>query len=140
MVLDLGDLPPEQTRRIPLATWYRFRLQAEKSRTLFLLIACVQDRAQDCDQSYAQSCVEGYAKSCAAVTLRCHPAAAHWRQAAPDSPLLLAGLHYRLSLKRGRAVDPTRKKPAASALAIADPASAVESNAAAWSSRTPWTG
>ena len=140
VVLDLGDLPPEQTRRIPLATWYRFRLQAEKSRTLFLLIACVQDRAQDCDQSYAQSCVEGYAKSCAAVTLRCHPAAAHWRQAAPDSPLLLAGLHYRLSLKRGRAVDPTRKKPAASALAIADPASAVESNAAAWSSRTPWTG
>ena len=54
MVLDLGDLPPEQTRRIPLATWYRFRLHAEKSRTLFLLITC----AQGCEQSCAESRVQ----------------------------------------------------------------------------------
>jgi hypothetical protein len=134
LVLDLGDLPPEQTRRIPLATWYRFRLQAEKSRTLFLLITCAQDCAQGCAQSHAQSCVEGfvrsYAQSCAAVTLHCHPAEPHWRQAAEHSPLLLAGLRHRLSLERGRAVDPTRKKPAASAPAFE----------AVWSSRTPWTG
>jgi hypothetical protein len=123
VVLDLGDLPPEQTRRIPLATWYRFRLQAEKSRTLFLRITCAQD------------CVQSCAQSCAAVTLHCHPAAARWRQAAQDSPLLLAGLHYRLSLERGRTVDPARKKPAASA-----PAPASEATEAAWSSRTPWTG
>ena len=129
LVLDLGDLPPEQTRRIPLATWYRFRLQAEKSRTLFLLITCAQDCAQGC-QSHAQSYVKSYAQSCAALTLHCHPAAPHWRQAAEHSPLLLAGLRHRLSLERGRAVDPTRKKPAASAADFE----------AVWSSRTPWTG
>ena len=154
LVLDLGDLPPELARRIPLATWYRFRLQAEKSRTLFLLITCAPDYAlqeyvQNGAESRAQERVKGfarsYAQSCAAVTLHCHPAAPHWRQAAPDSPLLLAGLRYRLSLERGRAVDPTRKKPAAHALAFEAsafeaPATAVESNAAAWSSRTPWTG
>ena len=38
VVLDMGDLPPEQARRVPLATWYRFRLQAEKSRALLLLL------------------------------------------------------------------------------------------------------
>jgi len=130
LVLDLGVLPPEQARRIPLATWYRYRLQAEKSRTLFLLITCVQDF----EKSYAQSC--------AAVTLHGHPAAAHWRQAAEHSPLLLAGLRYCLSLERGRAVDPTRKKPAATASAFEAPAPAFEAPAteAAWSSRTPWTG
>jgi hypothetical protein len=125
LVLDLGDLPPELARRIPLATWYRFRLQAEKSRTLFLLITRTQDCVQGCSPSYAQSC--------AAVTLHCHPAAAHWWEAAQDAPLLLAGLHYRLSLERSRAVDPTRKKPAASA-------SKAPATDAAWSSRTPWTG
>ncbi|MGC2210895.1 MAG: hypothetical protein WA532_12375 [Candidatus Korobacteraceae bacterium] len=129
LVLDLGDLPPEQTRRIPLATWYRFRLQAEKSRTLFLLITCALDCAQGCAQTHAQSYVKSYAQSCAAVTLHCRPAEPHWRQAAEHSPLLLAGLRHRLSLERGRAVDP-RKKPAASAPAFE----------AAWSSRTPWTG
>jgi hypothetical protein len=125
LVLDLGDLPPEQTRRIPLATWYRFRLQAEKSRTLFLLIT----RIQDCAKSYAQSC--------AALSLHCHPASPHWRRAAQDSPLLLAGLHYRLSLGRSRAVDPVRKKPATAAPASASEAPATE---AAWSSTIPWTG
>jgi hypothetical protein len=144
LVLDLGDLPPEQTRRIHLATWYRFRLHAEKSRTLFLLITCAQDYDL---QEYVQNCAESrapgrvkdfarsYAQSCAAVTLHCHSAVPHWRQAAEHSPLLLAGLRHRLTMERGRAVDPTRKKPPASASAAA-----VESNAAAWSSRTPWTG
>ena len=48
LVLDMADVPPEQARRVPLATWYRFRLQAEKSRTLFLLmtrVACANSCA-----------------------------------------------------------------------------------------------
>src|ERR1035441_6519257 len=32
LVLDMGDVPPEQARRVPLATWYRYRLQAETTR------------------------------------------------------------------------------------------------------------
>jgi len=133
LVLDLGDLPPEQARRIPLATWYRFRLQAEKSRTLFLLITCAQGCEQSCAESRVQVVEKSYAKSCAALTLQCHPASPHWRQAAANAPLLLAGLHYCISLQRGRAVDPTREKPAASA-----PAN--KASEAAWSSTTPWTG
>jgi hypothetical protein len=37
LVLDMADVSAEQTRRVPLAMWYRYRLQAEKLRTLFLL-------------------------------------------------------------------------------------------------------
>jgi hypothetical protein len=109
IVLDMGDTSPEQARRVPLATWYRFRLQVEKSRTLFLLITCV-------------SC----ANSCAAVSLRCRQGAINWQQAADDSPSLLAGLRYRVSVERSRAVDPTRKKPVASAEAV-------------WNSATTWS-
>ena len=84
---------------MPLATWYRFRLQAEKSRTLFLLMTRV-------------AC----ANSCAAVSLHCHQGTVDWRQAALHGPRLLAGLRYRVSVERGRC-DSTRKKPAASAKA-----------------------
>jgi hypothetical protein len=109
LVLDLGDVAPEQARRIPLATWYRFRLQAEKSRTLFLLMTRV-------------SC----ANSCAALLLHCQPAAIDWQQAAQHSPRLLAGLGYRIRVERSRAADPARKKP----MGFAE---------ARWSSRTPWS-
>jgi recombination protein RecA len=109
IVLDMADVPPEQARRVPLATWYRFRLQVEKSRTLFLLLTRIP-----------------CANSCAAVSLHCQPGAVHWQRAAENSPCLLAGLRYRLSVERSRAVDPTRKKPAASA-------------ETAWSSTTSWS-
>jgi len=109
LVLDLGDVAPEQARRIPLATWYRFRLQAEKSRTLFLLMTRV-------------SC----ANSCAALSLHCQPGSIDWQQAAQHSPRLLAGLSYRIRVARNRAADPPRKRPVAFA-------------EARWSSRTPWS-
>ncbi len=101
LVLDMGDVPPEQARRVPPATWYRFRLQVEKSRTLFLLITQV-------------AC----AHSCAAVSLDCREATADWQRAAESSPLLLAGMHYRVSVARGRMVDRTQKKIAVSAQAL----------------------
>ncbi len=109
LVLDLADVPPEQARRVPLSTWYRFRLQAEKSRTLFLLMTRV-------------ACAD----SCAAVSLHCRQAAIEWQQAAEASPRLLAGLRYRLKVERHRAVDPLRKKPAAAAEAV-------------WSSTPAWS-
>jgi hypothetical protein len=140
LVLDLGDMPPEQARRVPLATWYRFRLQAEKSRTLFLLITSAQGCGPGCGPGYAP----GYAQSCAAVSLHFQPASPDWQQATlhRHAPPLLAGLRCRLSLGRSR-VDPTpasvtggpsvgpyppRKKPAAAAPATE----------AAWSSTTLW--
>lgn len=109
IVLDMGDTPPEQARRVPLATWYRFRLQVEKSRTLFLLVTCVP-----------------CANSCAAVSLHCRQGTINWQRAAENSPSLLAGLRYRVSVERSRAVGPTRKKPVASAEAV-------------WNSTTTWS-
>jgi hypothetical protein len=109
IVLDMGDVPPEPARRVPLATWYRFRLQAEKSRTLLLLLT----RA---------AC----AGSCAAVSLHCRHGGIDWRQVALHGPRLLASLGYRVHLERSRALDLTCKKPVASA-------------EAAWSSATSWS-
>jgi recombination protein RecA len=116
-ILDLGDIPPEQARRIPLATWYRFRLQVEKSRTLFLLLTRI-------------AC----ANSCAALSIYCEPSAIRYERAANGSPALLTELDYRVSVERNRRrpqpedvarIWDTRKKPSAWAQAH-------------WHSKTAW--
>ncbi|MGA7218052.1 MAG: hypothetical protein WBX38_07050 [Candidatus Sulfotelmatobacter sp.] len=38
IVLDLGDLPPQAARRIPLTTWFRFRRAVERTPTVLLAI------------------------------------------------------------------------------------------------------
>jgi len=38
IVLDLGDLPPQAARRIPLTTWFRFRRAIERTPTVLLAI------------------------------------------------------------------------------------------------------
>jgi recombination protein RecA len=38
IVLDLGDLPPQSARRIPLTTWFRFRRAIEHTPTILLVI------------------------------------------------------------------------------------------------------
>ena len=38
IVLDLGDLPPQAARRIPLTTWFRFRRAVENKPTILLAI------------------------------------------------------------------------------------------------------
>jgi hypothetical protein len=57
IVLDMSDVLPEHTMRIPLGTWYRFRLAAEQARTALIFLT----------QSPCAS-------SCAALALRCEPA------------------------------------------------------------------
>lgn len=39
IVLDLGDTAAEHARRIPLATWFRFRQAADRARTSFVVLA-----------------------------------------------------------------------------------------------------
>jgi hypothetical protein len=56
IVLDMSDVLPQHTMRIPLATWYRFRLAAEQARTALIFLT----------QSPCAS-------SCAALVLRCEP-------------------------------------------------------------------
>jgi hypothetical protein len=56
IVLDMSDVLPQHTMRIPLTTWYRFRLAAEQARTALIFLT----------QSPCSS-------SCAALALRCEP-------------------------------------------------------------------
>ncbi len=124
VVLDLGDVSSEYARRVPLATWYRFRLQVEKSQTLFLLLTQV-------------AC----ANSCAAVSLHCGAPQSEWGQAAEGGPSLLTGLRYGVSIVRNRAVDPYRKKPAASSPHYAKSARSGGSASAqvSWNSAILWS-
>ena len=88
IVLDMGDVRAEQVRRVPLASWYRYRLQAEKSQALFLLLA-------------QATC----ANSCASVDLHCTEADEQWEYATgnPNGLPLLTGLQYSVSADRKRA-------------------------------------
>jgi recombination protein RecA len=101
IVIDMGDVGPDQARRVPLASWYRFRLQAEKSQAILLLVT-------------QTAC----ASSCASVVLRCLEAEERWQYAneAPAGLPLLAGFRYQVSAdrKRGSAQQPfhlCKKKP-----------------------------
>ena len=49
VVLDLGSLPPDVVWRVPLATWFRFRAAAERTRASLLLLtqhACARSSAE----------------------------------------------------------------------------------------------
>jgi len=105
IVVDMGDVGPEQARRVPLASWYRFRLQAEKSHAILLLVT-------------QTAC----ASSCASVALHCLEAEERWHYA-NESPIglpLLTGFRYQVSAdrKRGSASEsfhPFKKKPVSAA-------------------------
>ncbi len=98
IVLDMGDVRPEHARRVPLATWYRFRLQVEKAQALFLLLT-------------QSAC----ANSCASVVLHCEEAESLWRRASEASAPLLSGFRYHMNLERTRMappeITPWKKKP-----------------------------
>lgn len=55
VVLDLGDIPVESARRIPLTSWFRFRRVVEPTATVLLLVE-----------------QEACAKTCASLVLRLH--------------------------------------------------------------------
>jgi hypothetical protein len=105
IVVDMGDVSLEQARRVPLASWYRFRLQAEKSQAILLLVT-------------QTAC----ASSCASVVLRCREADERWQYAneAPTGWPLLTGFRYQVSADRRRGSAPEsflscKKKPVSAA-------------------------
>jgi len=61
LVLDMGDLAPEQASRIPLATWFRFRQAADRTRCSLVVLgkaACAQSSAAvvlECAPRHAQT-------------------------------------------------------------------------------------
>lgn len=105
IVLDMGDVRAEQVRRVPLASWYRYRLQAEKSQALFLLLA-------------ETPC----ANSCASVVLHCTEAHERWDYVTGNQNglPLLTGLQYSVCADRKRTsarefANPFDKKPVSAA-------------------------
>jgi hypothetical protein len=84
IVLDMSDVLSQHTMRIPLATWYRFRLAAEQARTALVVLT----------QSPCAS-------SCAALVLRCDPASTEaW--SADSETTLFRDQHYNLIRERNR--------------------------------------
>lgn len=94
IVLDLGNVAPEHGMRIPLASWFRFRQAADRSRCSLLILS----RA-------------AYAQSSAALALECAPL-----RLQTAGGRVLEGFTYELRRGRQRFAQawPSAKKPPAS--------------------------
>jgi hypothetical protein len=78
LVLDLGSTAPEHSARIPLATWFRFRQAADRTRCCLLVLA-----------------TQPVAQSSAALVLECEA-----RNAQPAGQTVLAGCEYQVRTGR----------------------------------------
>src|SRR5262245_60177561 len=90
VLMDLGDVPPLNARRIPLATWFRFRRAVVNTQTVFLLLT-----------------LEPCAQTCASLVLRCQLCRERWSQAAgtnvlPGVVATLEGLDLEVEVIRRR--------------------------------------
>ncbi len=86
VVVDLGDIPPAAARRVPLASWFRFRRAVENTPTALLVLE-----------------QEPYAKTCASLVLRCDSKPAAFRSAvegAPPHAQLLYGIRVTAEVVR----------------------------------------
>jgi hypothetical protein len=98
IVLDLGDTAPEHASRIPLATWFRFRQAADRTRCCLVVLG---------EQAYAQSS--------AALVVECVT-----RQAKTAGETVLTGFCFEVRRERQRqlhSVQGIRKPPASTWLA-----------------------
>ena len=111
IVLDMAGIAPEYAARVPLATWFRYRAAAERTRASLLLLT-------------QHSC----AKSSAELLLRFGLG-----EARRDESTVFTGIEHRLEVERRRFtradtnVIPLRKPPQSA-------------NAAKWRSQSAWTG
>ena len=111
IVLDLGSIAPEYSSRVPLATWFRYRAAAERSRTSILLLT-------------QHAC----AKSSAGLVLRLRPG-----NVLREETTVFTGVEYCVEISRERFkadsknVIPMRKPPQSA-------------GTASWHSRTAWAG
>jgi len=101
VVLDLGDVPEQIARRVPLTSWYRFRRAVEDTTAVFLVIA---------------QCAA--AKSCSSLVLQLQTLSSRWpvTPGAPNNPELFTGAQVAAEILRTRTQVPEirGRKPAAS--------------------------
>ena len=83
IVLDVGDIPPQTIRRLPVSYWYRFRRAIENTPTAFLVLE-----------------TEPFVKNCAALALELPAATPLW-----------FGRHKDFELLRGADIRIAPRKP-----------------------------
>ena len=111
IVLDMGSLPPEAVSRVPLATWHRYRLAADRTQSSIVLLT-----------QYV------CAKSSAELVLRLLPG-----DPLEEESTVFTGIEHRMEVLRKRFnetpanVIPLRKPPQ-------------RADAANWRSHTAWAG
>ena len=110
LVLDLGSVDPQFATRIPLATWFRFRAAAERTRTAFLLLS-----QHPCAHSSAE------------VVLRTSVAL-------PQAGTVLTAVPFTVERVRQRFTPP----PPSNVLSIRKPPA--RATTAVWSAATTWAG
>lgn len=94
IVLDLGDITREDANRIPLATWFRFRQAADRTRCCLVVLGQA-----------------AYAQSSAAVVLECAPLQP---QTAGKTALSRLSFEVRRGRQRFTQAFPAARKPPAS--------------------------
>jgi len=100
LVMDLGDIPAAIARRVPLASWFRFRRAIENTETALVVVE-----------------QEASAKSCASLVVKTrHLAIGNWHLAktgaSPAHARLLSGLQLEIEVMNSRV---WRRKPVCSA-------------------------
>lgn len=90
VVLDLGDIPTESVRRVPLTSWFRFRRAVEPTATVLLIV----ER-------------EPHAKTCASLVVRLQRMAMRVYDSAPDPETEFQG--WKVVSRTGPAIPPTNK-------------------------------
>src|SRR5207245_4734241 len=78
VALDLGNTPPETARRIPPASWFRFRHAVQNTRSVLLVI----------EQG-------SFARTCATLSLEMSREAIHW-SGTPGCSQLLRGMQAQI--------------------------------------------
>jgi hypothetical protein len=115
IALDLGDLPPQTARRIPLTTWFRFRRAVEHTSTVLLAVE---------RQSIAGSCSSLLIKlGSLKINMSGNRACNTGFQLSPTHAQLLSGIEITAELVRSR----MERKPVGSA-------------EIAFASKTAWAG
>jgi hypothetical protein len=116
VIVDLADVPPQATRRIPLTSWFRFRRAVENTPTVLLVME-----------------QEPYAKTCASLVLKmnamkmntfkapprsalAHPAPGNFTNPTPAHAQVFRGLPVQAEVVHSRA----QCKPSGSVTAVFD--------------------
>lgn len=90
VALDLGDLPADVARRVPMTTWFRFKRALEPTPASLVAVQ-----------------PESLAQGCAAMSLRIQSNAESTRS---QEKLLLRGMELRVEIVRGMEKKPVRKE------------------------------